>query len=144
MKYTTYFSRSLLVVVTLMMLTAAASAQGEPSLIFSDTRGQRVAFTIFGTIVYPNQNIVSRGYGVVYGDGLQAYYLNSSFNSRIRAVSLSADQPNGKILRDGERVYVRAVVRTEDNRLTITHRYIWRAGNPGIDAVVTVRNSSSL
>jgi hypothetical protein len=101
-----------------------------------------VEFTIFGTIVYPDQNIVSRGYEVVYGDNLRAWYLNSSFNSGIVPVSLSSDQSDEKPLNDGTRVYVRAVVRTEDGKLTITHRYIWRVGTPRIEAIVTVKNSS--
>jgi hypothetical protein len=140
MKYTTLVFRSLLLLISLMVLTDVASAQR--SLIFSDTEGRRVEFTIFGTIVYPDKNIVSRGYEVVYGNNLRAWYLNSSFNSGIVPVSLSSDQSDEKPLNKGTRVYVRAVVRTEDGRLTITHRYIWRVGTPRIDAVVTVKNSS--
>jgi hypothetical protein len=140
MKYTTPLFRSLLLLISLMVFTDVASAQR--SLIFTDNEGRRVEFTIFGTIVYLDQNIVSRGYEVVYGDNLRAYYLNSSFNSGIVPVSLSSDQSDEKPLNKGTRVYVRAVVRTEDGRLTITHRYIWRVGTPRIEAIVTVKNSS--
>jgi hypothetical protein len=140
MKYTTPVFRSLLLLISLMVLTDVVSAQR--SLIFSDNAGRKVEFTIFGTIVYPDKNIVSRGYEVVYGDNLRAWYLNSSFNSGIVPVSLSSDQSDEKPLNDGTRVYVRAVVRTIDSRLTITHRYIWRVGSPRIEAIVTAENSS--
>jgi hypothetical protein len=142
MRYTTHVFRLLLLLISLMVLTDVASAQ--QSLIFSDTKGRKVVFTIFGTIVYPNQNVVSRGYEVVYGDNFRAWYLNGSFNFGIVPVSLSSDQSDEQPLSDGTRVYVRAVVRTADGRLTITHRYIWRVGSPRIDAVVTVKNSSGL
>jgi hypothetical protein len=145
MKYTTHVFRSLLLLISLMVLGGVVSAQSSDptSLTFNDTHGRRVTFTNFGTIVYPNQsNVVSRGYKIVYGVDSIAYYLNSSFNSGIVSVSLSADRPNEHILSDGARVYVRAVVRTSDGKLTITHRYIWRGGSSKIDAVVTVKNSS--
>jgi len=145
MKFTTLVFRSFLLLINLMVLGGVASAQSpDPtSLTFNDTAGRRVTFTIFGTIVYPRQNnVVSRGYEVVYGADSRAFYLSSSFNSGIVPVSLSADQPNERTLSNDERVYVRAVVRTSDGRLTITHRYIWRGGSSKIDAVVTVINSS--
>lgn len=145
MKYTTRVFRSLLLLIGLMVLAGVTSAQSPdpPTLTFNDSHGRRVTFTIFGTIIYPNQNnAVSRGYEVVYGNDSRAYYLNGSINSAIVPVSLSADQPNEHILSDGARVYVRAVVRTADGKLTITHRYIWRGGTSKIDAVVTVKNSS--
>ena len=145
MKFTTLVFRSFLLLISLMVLGGVASAQSpDPtSLTFNDTAGRRVTFTIFGTIVYPRQNnVVSRGYEVVYGADSRAFYLSSSFNSGIVPVSLSADQPNERVLSNDERVYVRAVVRTSDGRLTITHRYIWRGGSSKIDAVVTVINSS--
>jgi hypothetical protein len=145
MKFTTLVFRFFLLLISLMLLGGAASVQSpDPtSLTFNDTDGRRVTFTIFGTIVYPKQNnVVSRGYEVVYGDDSRAYYLNNRFNAGIVPVSLSADQPDEHILSSGERVYVRAVVRTADGRLTITHRYIWRAGSSKIDAVVTVKNNT--
>ena|GEM_PF-5043127 len=145
MKFTTLVFRSFLLLISLMALGGAASVQSpEPtSLTFNDTDGRRVTFTIFGTIVYPKQNnVVSRGYEVVYGDDSRAYYLNNRFNAGIVPVSLSADQPNEHTLSSGERVYVRAVVRTADGRLTITHRYIWQGGSSKIDAVVTVKNNT--
>ena len=145
MKFTTLVFRSFLLLISLMVLGGEASVQSpDPtSLTFNDTSGRRVTFTIFGTIVYPRQNnVVSRGYEVVYGADSRAFYLSSSFNSGIVPVSLSADQPNERTLSNDERVYVRAVVRTADGRLTITHRYIWRGGSSKIDAVVTVINSS--
>lgn len=148
MKYPTHVFRSLLLLLTLMILTDMASAQ--PSLIFTDTAGRRVAFTRYGTIVYgtignPDQNIVSRGYEVFYGindNNRRAWYLNDSYQSgTIVPVSLTSNKSSGQ-LSDGTMVYVRAVVRTADNNLTITHRYIWRVGSPGIEAVVTVKNNS--
>jgi hypothetical protein len=145
MKYTTPLFRSLLLLISLIALTDVASAQSpDPtSLTFNDTDGRRVTFTIFGTIVYPRQNnVVSRGYEVVYDTDSRAFYLNSSFNSGIVPVSLSADQPDEHVLSNVERVYVRAVVRTSDGKLTITHRYIWRGGSSKIDAVVTVKNNT--
>jgi hypothetical protein len=145
MKYTTPVFRPLLLLISLMVLGGVASAQSSDptSLTFNDTDGRRVTFNIFGTIVYPRQNnVVSRGYEVVYGDDSRAFYLNSSFNSGIVPVSLSADQPDEHTLSSVERVYVRAVVRTADDRLTITHRYIWRGGSSKIDAVVTVKNNT--
>jgi hypothetical protein len=142
MRYTTRVFRSLLLLISLIILTDVASAQ--QSLIFSDTKGRRVGFTIFGTIIYPDQNVVSRGYEVVYGDNFRAWYLNGSFNFGIVPVSLSSDQSDEQPLNDGTRIYVRAVVRTADGRLTITHRYIWRVGSPRIEAIVTVKNSSGL
>jgi hypothetical protein len=145
MKYTTPVFRSLLLLISLMVLGGVASAQSpDPtSLTFNDTDGRRVTFTIFGTIVYPRQNnVVSRGYEVVYDADSRAFYLNSSFNSGIVPVSLSADQPDEHVLSKVERVYVRAVVRTADGKLTITHRYIWRGGSSKIDAVVTVKNNT--
>jgi hypothetical protein len=145
MKFTSLVFRSFLLLISLMVLGGAASVQSpEPtSLTFNDTDGRRVTFTIFGTIVHPRQNnVVSRGYEVVYGADSRAYYLNSSFNSGIVPVSLTADQPDEHTLSNGERVYLRAVVRTADGRLTITHRYIWRGGSSKIDAVVTVKNNT--
>jgi hypothetical protein len=145
MKFTTLVFRSFLLLISLMILGGVASAQSpDPrSLTFNDTDGRRVTFTIFGTIVYPKQNnVVSRGYEVVYGADSRAYYLNNSFNAGIVPVSLSADQPDEHILSSSARVYVRAVVRTADGRLTITHRYIWRGGSSKIDAVVTVKNNT--
>src|SRR5262245_29800529 len=132
MKCTTLVFRLLLLLISLMVLggVAPARSQAPPSLTFNDTAGRRVTFTIFGTIVYPRQNnVVSRGYEVVYGAGSRAYYLSSSFNSGIVPVSLSADQPNERILSNDERVHVRAVVRTSDGKLTITQQYIWRGGS---------------
>jgi len=145
MKFTTLVFRSFLLLISLMVLGGVASVQSpdQTSLTFNDTDGRRVTFTIFGTIVYPKQNnVVSRGYEVVYGADSKAYYLNSSFNSGIVPVSLSADQPDEHVLSSGERVYVRAVVRTADGKLTITHRYIWQGGSSKIDAVVTVKNNT--
>jgi hypothetical protein len=145
MKFTTLVFRSFLLLISLVVLGGVASAQSpDPtSLTFNDTTGRRVRFTNFGTIVYPKQNnVVSRGYEVVYGADSRAYYLSSSFNSGIVPVSLSADQPNEHILGTDERVYVRAVVRTSDGRLTITHRYFWRGGSSKIDSVVTVKNNT--
>ena len=145
MKFTTLVFRSFLLLISPMVLGGVASVQSQDptSLTFNDTDGRRVTFTIFGTIVYPKQNnVVSRGYEVVYGADSRAYFLNSSFNSGIVPVSLSADRPDEHILSNGERVYVRAVVRTADGRLTITHRYIWRGGSSKIDAIVTVKNNT--
>ena len=140
MRYTANIFRSLLLLISLMVFSDVASAQS--SLIFSDTAGRRVEFTAFGTIVYPDRRSVSRGYEVVYGDNLRAWYLNSAFNSGIVPISLFSDQSTGQALSDGARVYVRAVVRTADSKLTITHEYIWRVGSRKIEAVVTVKNSS--
>jgi hypothetical protein len=141
MNYTKHVFRSLLLVIGLMIFTDLVSAQGS-SLIFTDYSGRKVEFTIYGTIVYPDLNIVSRGYEVVYGNNLRAWYLNDSYNSGIVPVSLSSDHSTDRPLASGTTVYVRAVVRTADNRMTITHRYLWRVGSRRIDAIVTVKNRS--
>jgi hypothetical protein len=143
-KHTAYASRILALLVSLAAFGAAARAQS--SLVFSDSAGRKVEFTNFGTIVYPNQNHVSRGIEVIYNDGIgvkRAWYLNSQYNSGIIPVSLSADQPNGHRLRAGQVVYVRARMRTADNRLEFTCRYILKDGAAGIEAVVTVENTST-
>jgi hypothetical protein len=147
MKNTTRVYSLLLLLISLMVFTAVSSAQS--SLIFSDPAGRKVEFTIFGTIVYhyPGQNIVSRGYEVVYGNNLssselRAWYLSSSFNYGIVSVSLFSDQSDEQPLSYGTRVFVRAVVRTADGRLMITHQYIWRVGSGRITARVAVTNSS--
>jgi hypothetical protein len=147
MKNTTRVYSLLLLLISLMVFTDVASAQ--PSLIFEDPARRRVEFTIFGTIVYhyPGQNIVSRGYEVVYGNNhssseLRAWYLTSSFNYGIVPVSLYSDQSDEQPLSYGTRVSVKAVVRTADGRLMIEHQYIWQVGFGRITAGVRVTNSS--
>jgi len=143
-KHTTHALQSLLLLIGLSVL--ADVVRGQSSLIFKDSAGRTVEFTNFGTIVYPDLNVVSRGYGVVYGDGStvkRAWYLNSLNNFGIIPVSLSADRPNGHILSDGEAVYVRARMKTADEKLEIICRSILHGGAPGIDAVVTVVNTSN-
>lgn len=136
----------LLLAISLAALAAAANAQ--PSLRFSDARRGVVEFTKFGTIIYPNQNLVTRGYEIVYnvqndGSGRRrAWYIDSLHNSGIVPVSLSADQPNGHTLRDDEPAYVRVVVRTSDNKLKITFRYLIKGNSPVIETVVTIENDS--
>jgi hypothetical protein len=148
MKNTTRVYSLLLLLISLMVFADVASAQ--PSLIFQDPDGRRVEFTRFGTIVhsYQGQNIVLRGFEVVYGDNLSssglraAWYLSSSFNYGIVPVALSSDQSDEQLLSYGTRVSVRAVVRTADGRLMITHQYNWRVGSGRITSRVTVTNSS--
>jgi hypothetical protein len=144
MNYHKHVFRLLLLLIGIMAFSDLASAQHGSSLVFTDYNGRRVEFTSYGTVVYPDLNIISRGYEVVYGYGynLRAYYLNESYNSGIVPVSLSTDHPADRPLSYGTKVYIRAVVRTADNRLTITHRYVWWVGNPKIDAIVTVKNNT--
>lgn len=135
---------SLLLIVFLAGIATLAHAQS--SLQFGDSNGRTVEFTNFGTIIHSTQNLVSRGYEIVYNDGSgpkRAYYLDSTHNSGMIPVSLSADRPNGSILSENAAVYVRAVTRTRDNKLEITSRYIFRDGAPGIEAVITVTNVSN-
>ena len=143
-KYIAHTFRPLLSLIILTALFHVVSAQS--SLLFKDAAGRMVEFTNFGTIVYPDQSVVSRGYEVVYNDGSilkRAWYLNSSFNSGIIPVSLSADRPNGHILSNGETVYVRARMKTADDQLEIICRYLLQGGAPGIDVVMTVINNSN-
>jgi hypothetical protein len=134
----------LLFAISLAAFAAVAKAQS--FLSFNDTNGRKVVFTNFGTIVHPNQNLVSRGYEVVYNDGSglkRVWYLNSANNSGIVPISLSADQPNGHTLSAGQAVYIRARMKTADNKLEIVCRYILKDGSPGIEAIVTVENNST-
>lgn len=143
-KHAAYASHILALLLSLAACAVAARAQS--SLVFSDTAGRRVVFTNFGTILYPNQNHESRGYQVVYNDGAgvkRAGYLNSQNNSRIIPVSLSADQPNGYTLRDRQTVYVKACVKTADNKLGICSRYFLTGVSPVIEAVMTIENISN-
>ena len=143
-KTAAYASHFLALLLSLAAFAVAARAQS--SLVFSDPAGRMVEFTNFGTIVYPNQRIVTRGYEVVYDDGAglkRAWYLNSLNHSGIIPVSLSADQPNGHKLGAGQAVYVKARMKTADNKLEIHFRYILKDGAPGIEVVVTLVNTSN-
>ncbi|MDX2030154.1 MAG: hypothetical protein SF339_05770 [Blastocatellia bacterium] len=144
MKFLTRTFRFFLLLAGLLLLADSGRAQSS-SLVFSDAAGRRLEFTPFGTIVNQQTGLVSRGYSLGYHDGSTAkrvYYLNNSIQSGIVPVSLSADQPTGQILTQGQRVYVRAVVRTADGKLTLTFRYIWRVGAMGVEAIGTMTNNT--
>lgn len=144
-KYAVHAFHSLMKLIGLAAFAAVANAQSS-SLSLRHPDGQTVVFSHFGTIDYhPNQNPVSRGYEVVYnaGSGVQrAWVLNNQRNSGIIPVSLSADQPNGYSLRDGEEVNVRAVTQTFDDKLKFTFRYILQGGSPRIETIVTIESAS--
>jgi hypothetical protein len=142
-KYMPYAFHFFLLLVSLLALDGSANAQS--SLIFRDPAGNPIEFTNFGTIVYPNQHVATRGYEILYSDASgarRAWYLDRQYNYGIVPVSLSADRANGSTLSIGEAVFVRARMKTIDNKLEIVCRYIFKAGAPGIEAVITVENTS--
>ena len=129
---------------SLFFLTGIASAQS--SLVYTEAAtGRRVEFTPFGTLVFQQQNLVSGGWRINYEDrsgSHSAWFFNRQFNSGVVPVSLSANLPNGQTLATGIRLYVRAVMRTADGRLSLTQRFVWDAGRSPITSVLTYENTS--
>ncbi|MFN0118996.1 MAG: hypothetical protein ACKV2V_00680 [Blastocatellia bacterium] len=138
------FVRAGMFMLGLFMLTTAALAQS--SLIYTEAAtGQRVEFTPFGTLVFQQQNLVSGAWQISYEDrsGRQmAGYFNSQLNGNVVPVSLTANFPNGQTLATGARLYVRAVFRTADGKMTLTRRFIWDAGAGPVSSALTLENTS--
>ena len=132
--------------VGLVFLTGAVSAQTS-SLVYTDaTSGQRVEFTPSGTLVFQPQNLVSGGWRINYEDrsgSHSVWFFNRQLNSGVVSVSLTANLPSGQVLNTGTRLYVRAVMRTADGKLSITQRFIWEAGCKTITSVLTFENTSN-
>ena len=132
--------------VGLAFLTSVVSAQTS-SLVYTDaTSGRRVEFTPFGTLVFQPQNLVSGGWRINYEDrsgSHSVWFFNRQLNSGVVSVSLTANLPSGQVLNTGTRLYVRAVMRTADGKLSITQRFIWEAGCKTITSVLTFENTSN-
>lgn len=137
----------LLLLVGLISLTGTVSAQTS-SLVFTEANtGRRVEFTPYGTLVFQPQGLVSAGWRINYEDrtgSYSAWYFNRQLNSDVVPVSLTANFPNGQVLNVGERLYVEAVMRTVDGKLTITRRFSWDAGKGPINSVLTCENISRI
>lgn len=131
---------------SLVLLTGVGAAQSS-SLVYTEAAtGRRVEFTRFGTLVFQPQNLVSGGWRINYEDrsgSHSVWFFNRQLNFGVVPVSLTANFPNGQVLNTGERLYVRAVMRSADGKLSITQRFIWDAGKGPISSVLTVENTSS-
>ena len=131
--------------ISLFFLTGIVSAQS--SLIFTEAvTGRSVEFTPFGTLVYQPQNLVSGAWRINYEDRVgshSVWFFNQQFSSGVVPVSLTANFPSGQTLATGTRLYVRAVMRTADGKLSLTQRFIWDAGKSLISSVLTYENTAS-
>ncbi len=131
--------------IGLFFLTGIASAHS--SLVYTEAAsGRRVEFTPFGTLVFQPQNLVSGAWRINYEDRAgshSVWFFNRQFSSGVVPVSLTANFPNGQVLNTGVRLYVRAVMRTADGKLSITQRFIWDAGKSPISSVLTYENTAS-
>lgn len=131
--------------VGLVFLTGVAAAQS--SLFYTEAAtGRSVEFTPFGTLVFQQQNLVSGGWRVNYEDrsgGHSIWFFNRQLTSGVMAVSLTANLPSGQTLPQGVRLYVRAVMRSADGKLSLVQRFFWDVGKGPISSVLTVENTSN-
>lgn len=135
-------------ITSLVFLTSVVSAQSsQTSLVYTEAAtGRRVEFTPFGTLVFQPQNLVSGAWRINYEDrsgSHSAWFFNRQLHFGVVPVALTANIPNGQVLNKGTRLYVRAVMRTADGKLSITQRFFWDAGQSPISSVLTVENTAS-
>jgi hypothetical protein len=139
------FISLLLLLLSQVFLTGVVFAHS--SLTFTEAAtGRRVEFTPFGTLVLQSQQLVSGGWQINYedrGGRHSAWYFNSQYNANVVPVSLTANWPNGQALAPGVRLYVRAVMRTANGKLTLTQRFIWDVGRGPISSVLTFENTAN-